>query len=60
MGFNEKISKFFTSASFGNAPTIDGLNAKKKNIAFVVLILIVSLLPLFLSPFPGGKPGWRH
>ena len=51
MGFNEKISKIFTSASFGNAPTIDGLNAKKKNIAFVVLVLIVSLLPLFLSPF---------
>lgn len=51
MGFNEKISKIFTSASFGNAPTINGLNAKKKNIAFVVLVLIVSLLPLFLSPF---------
>ena len=51
MGFNEKISKLFTSASFGNAPTIDGLNARKKNIAFVVLVLIVSLLPLFLSPF---------
>lgn len=51
MGFNEKISKIFTSASFGNTPTIDGLNAKKKNIAFVVLVLIVSLLPLFLSPF---------
>ena len=51
MGFNEKISKIFTSASFGNAPTIDGLNARKKNIAFVVLVLIVSLLPLFLSPF---------
>jgi len=51
MGFNEKISKIFTSASFGNAPTIDGLNAKKKNIAFFVLVLIVSLLPLFLSPF---------
>lgn len=51
MSFNEKISKIFTSASFGNAPTIDGLNAKKKNIAFVVLVLIVSLLPLFLSPF---------
>ena len=51
MGFNEKISKIFTSASFGNAPTIDGLNAKKKNIAFVILVLIVSLLPLFLSPF---------
>ena len=51
MGFNEKISKLFTSASFGNAPTIDGLNAKKKNIAFVFLVLIISLLPLFLSPF---------
>lgn len=51
MGFNEKISKLFTSASFGNAPTIDGLNTKKKNIAFFVLVLIVSLLPLFLSPF---------
>ncbi|MBR4385778.1 MAG: urea ABC transporter permease subunit UrtC [Treponema sp.] len=51
MGFNEKISKIFTSASFGNAATIDGLNAKNKNIAFVVLVLIVSLLPLFLSPF---------
>ena len=51
MGFNENISKLFTSVSFGNAPTIDGLNAKKKNIAFVVLVLIVSLLPLFLSPF---------
>ncbi|MCR5318693.1 MAG: urea ABC transporter permease subunit UrtC [Treponema sp.] len=51
MCFNEKISKLFTSASFGNAPTIDGLNAKKKNIAFVFLVLIISLLPLFLSPF---------
>ncbi len=51
MGFNEKISKLFTSASFGNAPTIDGLNAKKKNIAFAFLVVIVSLLPLFLSPF---------
>lgn len=51
MSFNEKISKIFTSASFGNAPTIDGLNAKKKNIAFAFLVLIVSLLPLFLSPF---------
>ena len=51
MGFNEKISKIFTSASFGNAPTIDDLNARKKNIAFVVLVIIVSLLPLFLSPF---------
>ena len=51
MGFYGKISKLFTSASFGNAPTIDGLNAKKKNIAFVFLVLIISLLPLFLSPF---------
>ena len=51
MIINEKISKLFTSASFGNAPTIDGLNAKKKNLAFGIVVLIVALLPLFLSPF---------
>ena len=51
MNINEKISKLFTSASFGNAPTIDGLNAKKKNLAFAIVVLIVALLPLFLSPF---------
>ena len=51
MIINEKISKLFTSASFGNAPTIDGLNAKKKNLTFGIVVLIVALLPLFLSPF---------
>ena len=51
MNINEKISKLFTSASFGNAPTIDGLNAKKKNLAFAIIVLIVALLPFFLSPF---------
>ncbi len=51
MTINEKISKLFTSDSFGNAPTIDGLNTKKKNLSFALLILIVALLPLFLSPF---------
>lgn len=51
MNINEKISKLFTSLSFGNAPTIDGLNAKKKNLAFTIVVLIVALLPLFLSPF---------
>lgn len=51
MNINEKISKLFTSASFGSAPTIDGLNAKKKNLAFAIVVLIVALLPLFLSPF---------
>lgn len=51
MSIKENISKFFTSASFGNAQTIDGLNTKKKNIAFAIIILIVALLPLFLSPF---------
>ena len=51
MNINEKISKLFTSASFGNAPTIDGLNTKKKNLAFAIVVLIVALLPLFLSPF---------
>lgn len=51
MNINEKILKLFTSASFGNAPTIDGLNAKKKNLAFAIVVLIVALLPLFLSPF---------
>ncbi len=51
MNIKENISKFFTSASFGNAQTIDGLNTKKKNIAFAIIILIVALLPLFLSPF---------
>ncbi len=51
MGFSETISKFFTSASFGNAPTIDGLNARKKNISFLFLVLVISMLPLFLSPF---------
>ena len=28
-----------------------GLNAKKKNLAFTIVVLIVALLPLFLSPF---------
>ena len=51
MNIKENISKFFTSASFGNAQTIDGLNTKNKNIAFAIIILIVALLPLFLSPF---------
>ena len=51
MNIKENISKLFTSASFGNAQTIDGLNTKKKNIAFAIIILIVALLPLFLSPF---------
>lgn len=51
MSFNDKISKLFTSASFGSAPTIDGLNARKKNFSFAVIVLIVALLPLFLSPF---------
>lgn len=51
MRINTKISQLFTSASFGNAPTIDGLNAKKKNLAFAIVVLIIALLPLFLSPF---------
>ncbi|MBR4449575.1 MAG: urea ABC transporter permease subunit UrtC [Treponema sp.] len=51
MTINEKISKLFTSASFGSAPTIDGLNTKKKNLSFAIVVLIVALLPLFLSPF---------
>ena len=51
MNIKENISKLFTSASFGNAQTIDGLNTKNKNIAFAIIILIVALLPLFLSPF---------
>ena len=51
MSINEKTSKLFTSVPFGSAPTIDGLNAKKKNLAFAIVVLIVALLPLFLSPF---------
>ena len=31
--------------------SIDGLNTRRKNIAFLIIILIVALLPTFLSPF---------
>ncbi len=51
MILKEKITSLYKAYAFGNGPTIDGLNTKRKNLAFVFVVLIVALLPLFLSPF---------
>lgn len=34
-----------------STPTIEGLSFRQKNLAFAVIMMIVALLPLFLSPF---------
>ena len=34
-----------------STPTIEGLTFRQKNIAFAAIMMIVALLPLFLSPF---------
>ena len=51
MILKEKISGLFTAKTFGKEISIDGLNTRRKNIAFLIIILIVALLPTFLSPF---------
>lgn len=51
MILKEKISGLFTANTFGKENSIDGLNTRRKNIAFLIIILIVALLPTFLSPF---------
>lgn len=51
MILKEKISGLFTANTFGKEISIDGLNTRRKNIAFLIIILIVALLPAFLSPF---------
>ncbi len=51
MILKEKISGLFTANTFGKEISIDGLNTRRKNIAFLIIILIVALLPTFLSPF---------
>lgn len=51
MILKEKISGLFTANTFGKEISIDGLNTRRKNIAFMIIILIVALLPTFLSPF---------
>lgn len=45
------LDSLFKSNKYGSQNTIDGLDPKGKNIAFGVVILIIALLPLFLSPF---------
>lgn len=51
MILKEKISGLFTANTFGKEISIDGLNTRRKKIAFLIIILIVALLPTFLSPF---------
>ena len=51
MILKEKISGLFIANTFGKEISIDGLNTRRKNIAFLIIILIVALLPTFLSPF---------
>lgn len=46
-----EISNLFKTFAAGNANTIDGLDPKGKNFAFGIVVLIVAILPLFLSPF---------
>lgn len=45
------LDSLFKSNKFGSANTIDGLSIKGKNFAFGIVVLIIALLPLFLSPF---------
>ncbi len=51
MTFKTKISDLYKSVVYGSESSIDGLNPKRKNIAFTVVVLVIALLPLFLSPF---------
>lgn len=46
-----KISDLFTASPAGPLNTIDGLSTKGKNSAFALVVLVIALLPLFLSPF---------
>lgn len=46
-----KISDLFTASPAGSLNTIDGLSTKGKNSAFALVVLVIALLPLFLSPF---------
>lgn len=51
MILKNKISALYKATLYGRETSIDGLNPKRKNIAFSLIVLIVALLPLFLSPF---------
>lgn len=46
-----KFSDLFTASPAGSLNTIDGLSQKGKNSAFALVVLVIALLPLFLSPF---------
>lgn len=46
-----KFSDLFTASPAGSLNTIDGLSQKGKNSAFGLVVLVIALLPLFLSPF---------
>lgn len=46
-----KISDLFSASPAGSLNTIDGLSTKGKNSAFALVVLVIALLPLFLSPF---------
>lgn len=46
-----KFSDLFTASPAGSLNTIDGLSTKGKNSAFALVVLVIALLPLFLSPF---------
>ncbi|MCR4821455.1 MAG: urea ABC transporter permease subunit UrtC, partial [Treponema sp.] len=46
-----KIADLYKTSLLGNATSVDGLNPTRKHTAFAAIVLIVALLPLFLSPF---------
>jgi len=45
------ICDFYKTSLSGEYNSLDGLNPKKKNIAFAIIVVIIALLPTFLSPF---------
>jgi len=45
------LDSLFKSSKYGSENSIDGLNQKGKNMAFGIVVLIIAILPLFLSPF---------
>ncbi|MCR4822569.1 MAG: urea ABC transporter permease subunit UrtC [Treponema sp.] len=51
MIFKTKITDLYKTSLLGNATSVDGLNPTRKHTAFAAIVLIVALLPLFLSPF---------
>lgn len=51
MFLKAKISDLYKTALCGSESSIDGLNPKRKNMVFALIVFIVALLPLFLSPF---------